>query len=707
MSSFIDGLLGKNKAAEINLSDSVGAEKGIDTSKTSDSDVSNSDNSLQDFTQKPLQGLGGKSSVDGLLDSFSGISSDDSTIEGLDAVDKTKHGILRVLTRPVLQEKNFKISDKESKKSQKPPKKKKVLKSDKGVVSKVKLWIAVAISSLILFALTLTTFLMGWDEKLLSVDFEGFVTGPDGSIIAGASITVLEDTVKTGDDGKFNFYNMSQGEYEVKLSADGYISRVEDVKIGWFSTTEQNFKLELDDYASFNGQLQFEGDSIDVSKLKLTIGDNDISIDENGFFEIDSIDLGEVEIVLESSFYKDFSTKYLIKPGQNTLNTITLREIEAVTILVLDAITEQPLSGVSLTLNDDNFVSGGDGVIDFGTITIEDDVDMILQRDGYNELDIKFSKGTTDVVKIVPSGIVYYTTADGISKSNYDGSDSLVITSDYDSVLEIVELSDKVLFVSEDGDIIEQVYSYQKSSGDITKISNFSVLDQDDEGRDLKREILLDREKVLLLHTPNDSSTSTRIRLEIMNIDGSDVKVLYNSRPEEGRRVEVKFPVISQISDKVVYIISQYNSSTNTYIEGKVMYTDFDRTNQLYVHTTTNESFELLGIPNNKVAIAVIDKEIVELNLSDKKTNVTNVGATVDLDSVSFVDNYMYFTAAEDLYRYSIDTRVVDKILENINGFLLKDNYIIFEQDQELRIVSLDFTSNVGIIGVETSFKMW
>ncbi|HEY0657114.1 MAG TPA: TonB-dependent receptor, partial [Pyrinomonadaceae bacterium] len=76
-----------------------------------------------------------------------------------------------------------------------------------------------------------------------SLKISGTVTDSNGSVIVGAKVVLpgaFEQTVVTNNDGFFTFNNLPRGDYELKVSADGFSPQTQK-----FSLADQNQNVEI------------------------------------------------------------------------------------------------------------------------------------------------------------------------------------------------------------------------------------------------------------------------------------------------------------------------------------------------------------------------------------------------------------------------------------------------------------------------------
>jgi hemoglobin/transferrin/lactoferrin receptor protein len=76
-----------------------------------------------------------------------------------------------------------------------------------------------------------------------SLKISGTVTDSNGSVIVGAKVVLpgaFEQTVVTNNDGFFTFNNLPRGDYELKVSADGFSPQTQK-----FSLADQNQNIEI------------------------------------------------------------------------------------------------------------------------------------------------------------------------------------------------------------------------------------------------------------------------------------------------------------------------------------------------------------------------------------------------------------------------------------------------------------------------------
>lgn len=77
------------------------------------------------------------------------------------------------------------------------------------------------------------------------VKISGTVTDPNGAVIIGARVILLgapEQTVVTNKDGFFIFNNVPRGDYELKVSADGFSPQTQKISL---ADRNQNYEIRL------------------------------------------------------------------------------------------------------------------------------------------------------------------------------------------------------------------------------------------------------------------------------------------------------------------------------------------------------------------------------------------------------------------------------------------------------------------------------
>ncbi|MDQ3132109.1 MAG: TonB-dependent receptor [Acidobacteriota bacterium] len=113
-----------------------------------------------------------------------------------------------------------------------------------------------------------------------SATISGTVTDPNGAFIAGAQVRlrgIVAQTVVTNKDGFYSFNNLQPGDYQLKVSAEGFATQTQSFSLSNFDQNS-NFLLEIgENRLTVTAEVGQETERLNVPQAVSIIDDNEIS----------------------------------------------------------------------------------------------------------------------------------------------------------------------------------------------------------------------------------------------------------------------------------------------------------------------------------------------------------------------------------------------------------------------------------------------
>ncbi|WP_226005885.1 carboxypeptidase regulatory-like domain-containing protein [Natrinema salinisoli] len=296
---------------------------------------------------------------------------------------------------------------------------------------------------------------------------EGTVTDADGDPIAGATVTVGNETVTTAADGSYAV-DLETGDYTLTVSADAYEETSEDVTVEADTTTTVDVTLEL---TPTDGTLEgtvTDADGEPIAGATVAVDDQQTTTDENGSYSLE-LEAGDYTLAVSAEGYEDASQNVTIEVETTTTADVTLEERPgSVEGTVTDADGE-PVAGATVTVGDQQTTTGENGSyavdIEPGEYTLE------ISAEGYQDAseDVTVEAGGTTTADVtlepVPTdgtleGTVTDTDGEPIADATVSAGDLETTTDENGTYSLQLEAGDYTLEVSAEG--------YEDASEDVT-----------------------------------------------------------------------------------------------------------------------------------------------------------------------------------------------------------------------------------------------
>ena len=302
-------------------------------------------------------------------------------------------------------------------------------------------------------------------ENAYSVSFIATVSG-DPSGVAGADVTIGEETVSTDATGEAVFEGLAAGTYQYSASLTGYPDVTGEVVIESSDVTEnivftagQTVTLTVNDGANV-----LEGASIEIDGQTLSTNDQ-------GQAQVSLTD-GNYDYTVSLDGYLGISGSVTVA-GAAVSETISLTKISSVTLTVTDG--TDPVEGATVIFNSLESTSSSDGTVTYEEV-VDGTYDYSVAMAGYVAATGTITVSGADVAEAVTLTAVYQvslTIVDGGGSPVAGASvtfDGVSATSDADGMASFSEVVDGTYNYSvEHADYIGQTGSVTVAGSDVSE----------------------------------------------------------------------------------------------------------------------------------------------------------------------------------------------------------------------------------------------
>lgn len=303
---------------------------------------------------------------------------------------------------------------------------------------------AIAIGCLIILLLISSTNI---DTQVIKITLTGRVLDRQtNEPIENAVFSINQNEVaRSNANGEYSIPGLNSGDVTVNISADGYQNLTESTRVGRVLldyTTRKDFLLESSLVGSLSGKFVANDPTYNFLNDKLTVGDREIDIKEDGSFS-GNVPSGDVNFLFESINFRNIQRNIKLEAGSNTLEDIALETAGDIVGELKSYVKED------LVLNTKFFVENilqdqvdisQDGKFAIKDLDVEREYRIRVTADGYNTRDylIRIRQGENQLFnfKLVEEGSAFFLRrqAEGgnapifLYRSDFDGENESLIT---------------------------------------------------------------------------------------------------------------------------------------------------------------------------------------------------------------------------------------------------------------------------------------
>ncbi len=157
---------------------------------------------------------------------------------------------------------------------------------------------------------------------------EGVVTNPSGRPVAGAQVVyqtdVNSDRVTTGDDGRFRMAAVPPGELTVTAYHEEFVSG--SINVNLESNRVSEVEIRLTGGGTVQGYVTFEGEPASGERVNVVSANMNVSFDagaitdENGFYSLDGVPVGEIVVNAWTDKLRRLQSRRLQLDGSRTVS---------------------------------------------------------------------------------------------------------------------------------------------------------------------------------------------------------------------------------------------------------------------------------------------------------------------------------------------------------------------------------------------------
>jgi hypothetical protein len=207
-----------------------------------------------------------------------------------------------------------------------------------------------------------------------------------GQPVDGATVTVDDLEVVTEDDGSFQLEGLDPGCYLLTAASDGFDRAVQVVAVIAGQTTAAEFRLDPLSPGAIAGEVTDAGDGQPIGDATVTASDVQVATDGDGRYQLEELDPGSYPVMVTADGYNDATDTVAVDAGGTTTHNLALTPLPPGAIVgeVTDAGDGQPVGGASVTADDVQVTTNGDGryqleELDPGSYPV------LVTADGYND----------------------------------------------------------------------------------------------------------------------------------------------------------------------------------------------------------------------------------------------------------------------------------------------------------------------------------
>lgn len=181
-----------------------------------------------------------------------------------------------------------------------------------------------AVMGVVLLALAIFT-LTGLDLSVMQPYLTGRVTS-EGKPVANVSVKTKDNAVNTDINGNYTITNLSPGQYDIEVFAEGFEVIKTRISIGRSYlnyANRQDFELKSASATAVTGKIVVSDPTYNFLDDTIVVGDKTFEIESSGEFTLANLPTGEQTLEYRSLNYKDLVQKITLQSGANEIGEFT------------------------------------------------------------------------------------------------------------------------------------------------------------------------------------------------------------------------------------------------------------------------------------------------------------------------------------------------------------------------------------------------
>jgi len=567
------------------------------------------------------------------------------------------------------------------------------------------------------------------DTQFMKITLSGQITDINtGKTIENASVLINGiETTKTNAQGRYSIANLSTGDIQVTVKADGYDETTESVRVSKVLldySTRKDFSLKSAITGVLSGKFIPNSADYKFTNDKLLIGEKQYLVNDDGTFAVNDVKVGEIEFKFNSVNFKDISQSISLQAGTNRIPDITLAQGGDIVGELKSYIKEDLVLNTKFYV--ENILQDQVIITEDGKFTIKDlDTDkkykIRVSADGYitrdYEINIKQGENQLFNFRLVENGVAIYPLRSGESnsdpiklyRSDFDGENQSVLVDDsrIDNYTKFFSIEEQKLYYQS----FKDESFRQENSGVELKMPyqldiNNSVPDRMTISTNNLGQLTANFIAKKMLSQYTKQGAISQPGLQIMNIDGTnrkEVKMLTNTSFKFGNL---------RISNNGKYVLYSFqnNNQTELYlfnIETEETKNVLNNQNITVYDISEDGSNVLLSRKNPNTGL--IDLALVNVPSDDLRTLKENIKGFGYQFVKGNTNKVIFFESREsrsNIYTFTIDRSQEEKITSltpdyTITGIYQESNLLFYQTNRGLLLLDLNKPKNFKLVSAQ------
>src|SRR3990172_4211560 len=167
---------------------------------------------------------------------------------------------------------------------------------------------------LLLVVIPILAIILGFDQQIFKSTLEGYIKNEQGEGLEYAIVKIQGKEATADRDGYYQLTDLLYGTYDAKVSANGYGTLNEKVKLQRFGN-RSDFIVKKQEFGEIEFTLDLQGKPFSSSEFAVSINDELLTYDKDFKVNTGRLLTGKYILKIESPFYVDIKTEVEVVAG--------------------------------------------------------------------------------------------------------------------------------------------------------------------------------------------------------------------------------------------------------------------------------------------------------------------------------------------------------------------------------------------------------